>query len=59
MNEMMNELMLIISTISSVTAGVTALISELRARRQNRAVSDATGYFAAQSLNAPQLTRTP
>ena len=57
MSETMNELMLVISTISSVTAGVTALIGEIRARRQDRVVSDSPGYFVAQSLNAPQLTR--
>lgn len=42
MNELVNELMLIISTISSVLAGATALVSEVRMRRRDRIVSNAS-----------------
>jgi hypothetical protein len=41
-NELVNELMLIISTISSVLAGATALVSEVRMRRRDRIVSNAS-----------------
>ena len=47
MNELVNELMLIISTISSVLAGATTLVSEVRMRRRDRLVSNASGNVDA------------
>ena len=47
MNELVNELMLIISTISSVLAGATTLVSEVRMRRLDRIVSNASGNVDA------------
>ena len=41
-NELVNELMLIILTISSVLAAATALVSEVRMRRRDRIVSNAS-----------------
>jgi len=41
-NELVNELMLIISTISSVLASATTLVSEVRMRRRDRIVSNAS-----------------
>ena len=47
LNELVNELMLIISTISSVLAGATTLVSEVRMRRLDRIVSNASGNVDA------------
>ena len=47
LNELVNELMLIISTISSVLAGATTLVSEVRMRRRDRIVSNASGNVDA------------
>ena len=47
MNELVNELMLIISTISSVLASATTLVSEVRMRRRDRIVSNASGNVDA------------
>ena len=47
MNELVKELMLIISTIATVLAGVTALVSEMRMRRRDRIVSNASGNVDA------------
>ena len=46
-NELVNELMLIISTISSVLASATTLVSEVRMRRRDRIVSNASGNVDA------------
>ena len=47
LNELVNELMLIISAISSVLAGATTLVSEVRMRRRDRIVSNASGNVDA------------
>jgi len=51
-NELVNELMLIILTISSVLAAATALVSEVRMRRRDRIVSN-----ASENVDAFQLVR--